>query len=359
MFFCRFSFFFSCRVCCSVLSAPFSGLPGQTLIFNDIFFDYIAFFFRFDKCLFHDLLDRIGSGVHHILGQVRIVGIAFFQPHDDIVVVNEVHDRREGDGQQDSDHADETASDDDGNQDPDSGHAEALAEESGFQNVSVKGLQHRREEKEPQRVPGIDQHQDEGAQHGADHGSEGRGQIGHTDDHRDDRHIIHVHDQHEDPVEDTDDQTVQNVVGDILDQDVVAPAPERSRVAEDLIRQNRAEQADEAALEALVVQRQIDGQNERNDPVEDLGAQTVGDVDDLVDIFRKDPGDRLKQLITGRNELRQVNIISGRETAQLKHEALKRVDIAIQVLCEHDDAVDHLRNKGHHEDHEKQDHCEV
>ena len=285
---------FSCMSCMSGRSRPFacfSGLPGQILIFNDIFFDYIAFFFRFDKCLFHDLFDRIGSGIHHVFSQVRIVGIAFFQPHNDIVVVNEVHDCREGDGQQDSDHAQETAADDDGNQDPDSGHAEALAEEPGFQNIPVKGLQNRCEEKEPQRVPGIDQDQDESAQYGADHWTESRGQIGHTDDHRDDRHIIHVHDQHEDPVEDTDDQTVQNVVGDILDKDVVAPAPERGRTVEDLVRQQRAQQTDKACFEVLVVQRQIDRQNERNDPVEDLGAQTVGDVDDLVDIFRKDPGD--------------------------------------------------------------------
>ena len=222
---------------------------------------------------------------------MRIVGIAFFQPHNDIVVVNEVHDCREGDGQQDSDHAQETSADDDGNQDPDSGDAEALAEKPGFQNVSVKGLQNRCEEKEPQRMPGIDQDQDESAQYGADHRTESRGQIGHTDDHRDDRHIIHVHDQHEDPVEDTDDQTVQNVVGDILDKNVVAPAPERGRTVEDLVRQQRAQQTDKACFKVLVVQSQIDRQNERNDPVEDLGAQTVGDVDDLVDIFRKDPGD--------------------------------------------------------------------
>ena len=226
-----------------------------------------------------------------------------FQPLDDIVLIDEIHDGSEGDGQKDAQDPHQTAADHQGNQDPHGGDAQLPTEQAGLDHIAVQRLQDRCKNQEEQSVPGLDQYQDESADDCADHGTEGRRQICHTDDNRNDRDVGHARDHHEDPVAQADDHAVQQIEGDVLDQDLIAAAPERCRVLVGLIRQQCMEKPGEALPEPGLVHHQIDRQNEGDDPVKHLGADAVGGIDDLVEIFRKDPCDRLQQLIARGNKL--------------------------------------------------------
>ena len=131
--------------------------------------------------------------------------------------------------QKDAGNAQEPAADHEGDQDPDGGDAQLFAKQAGLDDIAVDGLQNQGEEQEPQRVHRLDQDQDKGADHRARHGTEGRSQVGDADDHRNDRDIGHLHDDHEDPVQQADDHAVQEVAGDVADQDRIAAPPEGGR----------------------------------------------------------------------------------------------------------------------------------
>ena len=279
-----------------------------------------------------------------------------FQALDDVVVVDEIADGREGDGQKDACHSKETAADDQGDQDPDGGNAQPFAEEPGLEDIAVEGLQDDCEEQEPERVPGVDQDQDKGPDGGPDHGAEGRRQVGHAHDHGNDRDIRHIHDQHEDPVQDPNDQTVQDIKGDILDQDRIAPVPEGRRAVVDMVGHHGLEEPDKTFFQFMIVQHQIDGQYKGNDPLKYVAAKPEGGVYDLVDVFRQDPGDRLQEFVTRGNELGQIDVMPGRKIAQLHHQPLHGPDISVHVPGEEDDTVDDLGDQSHHQDRDKENH---
>ena len=223
--------------------------------------------------------------------------ILCFQPLDDIVLIDEIHDGREGDGQKDARDTQQAAADHQGNQDPHGRDTQLLTEQTGLDHIAVQRLQDQCKNQEQQSIPGLDQYQDESTDDCPDHGAEGRRQVCHTDDDRNDRDIGHTRDHHEDPVAQTDDHAVQKIEGDVLDQDLIAAAPERCRIPVCLVRQQCMEKAGEPFPEPGLVHHQIDCQNEGNDPVKHLGADAVGGIDNFIEIFRQDPCDRLQQLI--------------------------------------------------------------
>ena len=69
--------------------------------------------------------------------------VLLFQPLDNIIVIDEISDCCEGNGQKDACDANQPAADDQGNQDPDGGDAELLTEQAGFDDISVDRLQDR------------------------------------------------------------------------------------------------------------------------------------------------------------------------------------------------------------------------
>ena len=83
----------------------------------------------------------------------------------------------------------------------------------------------------------------------------------------------------------------------------------RDRIFVDRVRKEHAHQTNETDLERGAVHHQIDCENDRDDPVKKLCAESIGNVDDFVQIIRKGPGDRLQELVTGCDELGQVNVV--------------------------------------------------
>jgi len=271
-------------------------------------------------------------------------------------VIDEIADRRKGDRQKDACDTQEPAPYDEGDQDPDCRDSQLPAEQTGLDDIAVQCLQDQREQQEPNCVPGVDQEQDGSADHCACHGAEGRSQVGDSHNDRDDRHVGHPHEEHKEPVTQTDDEAVQKVKGDVLDQNCVAAAPEGRGSLVDSCRHQSLHEPQETALEARVIQHQIDGQNEGNDPVKDPGPETIRGIDELIDIFRQDPGDRLQDFITGGDKLRQIDVMAGGELVELLDQPLKGAHITVQVSGECHDAVDDLRHQCHHEDHKEEDH---
>ena len=170
-----------------------------------------------------------------------MVGILFFKPLDEIVVVDEITDCCKGNCQKDAHDTQHAAADNEGDQDPDRGDTELLTEQTRLDHITVQCLQDQGKNQKQQCVHGLDQYQNEGTQDRTRHGTESGRQIRDTDDHGNDRDIRHIHNDHENPVAQTDDQTIQYIEGNVLNQNPVAAAPESGGVPVHIQGKNRME----------------------------------------------------------------------------------------------------------------------
>ena len=118
-------------------------------------------------------------------------------------------------------HAEEIAENNAGNQDQQAGHAERIGEELRLKDIAVHKLKDAAETDKHQSMEGVNEQKHERADHAADNGTEIGDEIRHGDDYRNQTHVLHSAKEHEDRVDKTDDQRLQQALPEIAHQNCV------------------------------------------------------------------------------------------------------------------------------------------
>ena len=78
------------------------------------------------------------------------MAFALFQFRNDVLIIHEHGNGSDGDAEENSHHAEDTAAHDDGNENQDTGYSQLIAVETRLDDVSVDGLKNEREDHEHQ-----------------------------------------------------------------------------------------------------------------------------------------------------------------------------------------------------------------
>ena len=274
----------------------------------------------------------------------------------DKFIVDIIGDGGKRDREQDTCYAEHPSAYNDADQDPYRGDTKHSAEQLRLQHISVAGLENQREYDKPERVPGIDQHQDNGADDTADKGTEGRCQIGHSHNHGDQNGVRKACYHLEDEVGHADNQTVDQVAEDIPDQNRVAVEPEICHFPIALRGEQKLQQGDKPPDQAVFVQQEIDGKNEGDDAVHDVASDAAEGADQAVCRCGKGILQGAKQVCADAGKPLDHGVFSGGIGQQSLNEAPERFNISAQVFHQCHGAGGQLGNQSRNQEHQKRHH---
>lgn len=213
--------------------------------------------------------------------------LSVFEPGDETLAVENGDDSGKRNRDEDSDWAEELATDDDRNQGDKGRHAEGVAEKVRLDDVTVDRLQDQGEDDEYQCVHRVFEQEDKCADSTANDRTECRKDICHTDNDGNERHVRKAYDQHENGVDDADTDGFKDRIADVFCKDCAASLQEFRVFLILLICQESVTETADAGVEFLLAGEEVDSEDDAHEDVD----QHCTDAEDSVHGARKVRGE--------------------------------------------------------------------